>query len=174
MRIACVLTNGYEDSEFQMPYDEFKSGGREVVVIASEAGLELKGKKGTSVSRSDMGIDQAAGEKFDALLIPGGASPDQLRADPRFVQFIKPFFAEHKPVMAICHGPQLMIAADEHRNHRMTAWKTIQDDLRKMGANVVDEEVVVDGNLITSRQPSDIPAFIRESIAVMDRAPALR
>lgn len=174
MRIACVLSNGYEDSEFQQPYDQFRSNGQEVVVIGAEAGQELRGKKGTSAVKTDMGIDQAAGERFDALLIPGGASPDQLRADPRFVNFIKPFFTDRKPVMAICHGPQLMIAADEYKGHRMTAWKTIQDDLKKMGADVVDEEVVVDGNLVTSRQPSDIPAFIRESLAVMEKAAAVR
>lgn len=173
MRIACVLSNGYEDSEFQQPYDEFESQGHQVVVIGAEAGQELRGKKGTSVTEAAMGIDHAAREQFDALLIPGGASPDHLRADPRFVQFVKPFFAERKPVMAICHGPQLMIAAEEHLGHRLTAWKTIQDDLRKMGANVVDQEVVVDGNLVTSRQPTDIPAFIRESLAVMEKAPAV-
>ena len=79
-----------------------------------------------------------------------------------------------KPVFAICHGPQLLLSADEYKSHRMTAWKTIQGDLKRAGANVVDEEVVVDRNLVTSRQPSDIPAFIRESLKVLDQVPARR
>jgi len=77
-------------------------------------------------------------------------------------------------VLAICHGPQLLLAADEYKNHRMTAWKTIQDDLKKAGANVVDQEVVVDRNLVTSRQPSDISAFIRESLKALEQVPARR
>ena len=79
-----------------------------------------------------------------------------------------------KPVFAICHGPQLLLSADEYKSHRMTAWKTIQGDLKRAGANVVDEEAVVDRNLVTSRQPSDIPAFIRESLKVLDQVPARR
>jgi protease I len=174
MRIACVLTNGYEDSEFQQPYEEFIRAGHQVVVIGKQAGEEIAGKKGQSKTTADLGIDQAKPEEFDALLIPGGGSPDSLRADPRFVSFVKAFFQEDKPVFAICHGPQLLISADEYKGRRMTAWKTIQDDLKRMGADVVDQEVVVDGNLVTSRQPSDIPAFVRESLKLLEKAPVGR
>ena len=90
------------------------------------------------------------------------------------MDFVKAFLREGKPVFAICHGPQLLISADEYQGRRMTAWKTIQDDLRRMGADVVDQEVVVDGNLVTSRQPSDIPAFVRESLKQLEKAPARR
>lgn len=170
MRIACLLADGYEDSEFQKPRDEFTAGGHEVVVIAKEAGQQLAGKKGESQTKSDKGIAEVRPDQFDALFLPGGHSPDSLRADDRFVEFVKPFFADGRPVLAICHGPQLLISADQYKEHRMTAWKTIQSDLQRMGAKVVDQEVVVDRNLVTSRQPSDIPAFIRESMSVMEKA----
>lgn len=174
MRIACVLTNGYEDSEFQQPYEDFTRAGHQVVVIGKQAGEEIAGKKGQSRTKAELAIDQAKPDQFDALLIPGGGSPDSLRADPRFVDFVKTFFKANKPVFAICHGPQLMITADEYKGRRLTAWKTIQGDLKRMGADVVDEEVVVDGNLVTSRQPSDIPAFVRESLKVLEKAPVGR
>jgi len=168
MRIACLLASGYEDSEFQKPYEEFKDAGHDVVVIGTRAGEELAGKKGESKTKADKGIDDVRPDQFEALLLPGGQSPDRLRADERFVEFVKPFFADGRPVLAICHGPQLLITADQYKDHRMTAWKTIQGDLSRMGARVVDQEVVVDRNLVTSRQPSDIPAFIRESMKLLE------
>jgi protease I len=174
MRIACILAAGYEDSEFQKPYDEFKVAGNETVVIGAEAGQELAGKRGESRTKANRGIDEVRPDQFGALFIPGGHSPDQLRADQRFVDFVKTFFKDAKPVLAICHGPQLFITADEYRNHRMTAWKTIQGDLKRVGADVVDAEVVVDRNLVTARQPSDIPAFVRESLKVLEAAPVSR
>jgi protease I len=151
MRIACLLASGYEDSEFQKPYDEFTDAGHEVIVIGGKAGEELAGKKGDSKTKADKGIADVRPDQFEALLIPGGQSPDRLRADERFVEFVKPFFADGRPVFAICHGPQLLISADQYKEHRMTAWKTIQGDLNRMGAKVVDQEVVVDRNLVTSR-----------------------
>lgn len=171
MKIACLLASGYEDSEFQKPYDEFVEAGHEVVVIGAQAGEELAGKKGESRVKAGQGIDDVRPEPFDALLLPGGSSPDRLRADQRFVDFTKHFMTEGKPVLAICHGPQLLITADAYKEHRMTAWKTVQGDLQRMGAKVVDQEVVVDRNLVTSRQPSDIPAFIRESMKLLDTTP---
>ena len=171
MRIACLLATGYEDSEFQKPYDEFKTAGHDVVVIGAKAGEEIAGKKGESKTKADKGIDEVRPDQFEVLFLPGGHSPDKLRADQRFVDFVKPFMKEGKPVLAICHGPQLLITADAYKDHRMTAWKTIQGDLNRMGARVVDQEVVVDGNLVTSRQPSDIPAFVRESMKLLQTMP---
>lgn len=165
MRIACVLAEGFEDSELKKPYDEFMKAGHEVTIIGAEKGKTLSGKAGKEKAKVDLAIADARPESFDALLIPGGHSPDQLRADERFVQFVRAF--ADKPVFAICHGPQLLITADMVRGKEMTAWKTIQVDLRLAGAHVMDEEVVVDGNLVTSRQPSDIPAFVRKSLELM-------
>jgi protease I len=171
MRIACVLDIDYEDSEFKQPFDAFRKAGHEVAVVGLKAGKELRGKKGEVMTKAEVGIDQVRPEQFDALFIPGGYSPDHLRADPRMVTFTKAFFNADKLVFAICHGPQLLITARVVNGRKMTAWKTIQDDLSQVGANVVDQEVVVDRNLVTSRQPSDIPAFIRESLKLLEKVP---
>src|SRR2546427_2100894 len=171
MRIACVLDVDYEDSEFKDPYDAFRKAGHQVTVIEIKAGKELNGKKGEATTKAEVGVDQVRPDQFDALFIPGGYSPDHLRADPRVVAFTKAFFDAEKPVFAICHGPQLLITTRVVEGRKLTAWKTIQDDLFQVGANVVDQEVVVDKNLVTSRQPSDIPAFIRESLKVLEKVP---
>jgi protease I len=171
MRIACVLDVDYEDSEFTQPYDALRKAGHQVTVVGLKAGKELKGKKGEAITKAETGIDQVRAEQFDALLIPGGYSPDHLRADQRMVAFTRAFFDGEKPVFAICHGPQLLITARVVKGRQMTAWKTIQDDLSQVGANVADQEVVIDRNLVTSRQPSDIPAFIRESLKLLEKVP---
>jgi len=165
MRIACVLAAGFEDSEFRVPYDAFRTAGHEVTIVGFERGQTLVGKKGKEKVKSDASIDAADRDDFDALFIPGGHSPDQLRSDPRFVAFARGF--NDKPIFAICHGPQLLLTAGLIRARRLTAWKTVQDDLRAAGADVVDEAVVVDGNLVTSRQPSDLDAFVGASLALL-------
>ncbi len=172
MRIACLLDTGFEDSEFRKPFDAFTQAGHQVTVIGFEAGKEVQGYRGKERYTTDKGIDQVSPDQFDALFIPGGYSPDHLRINPKVVQFTKAFFTAGKPVFAVCHGPQLIIAAGEYKGRRMTAWPTIQDDLRKMGADVVDSEVVVDGNLVTSRKPDDLDAFSRESLKLLEKQPA--
>ncbi|MDQ6712986.1 MAG: type 1 glutamine amidotransferase [Candidatus Dormibacteraeota bacterium] len=171
MRIACVLDVDYEDSEFKEPYDAYRKAGHQVSIVGLTAGKELKGKKGQVTTKAEAGIEQVRPEQFDALLIAGGYSPDHLRADPRMVVFTKTFFDTEKPVFAICHGPQLLITARVVKGRKLTAWKTIQDDLSQVGANAVDQEVVVERNLVTSRQPSDLPAFIRESLKLLEKVP---
>jgi protease I len=174
MKIACVLANGFEDSEFKQPYDALRDAGHDVTIVGLQAGQQLKGDKGREAATVDRAFSEVGPEEFDALLIPGGFSPDRLRAHPVAVAFVKAFFDDDRPIMAICHGPQIFIPAGAHIGHRMTAWKTIQSDLRLLGADVVDEEVVVDRNLVTSRQPQDIPAFIREGLKLLERVPAAR
>lgn len=170
MKIACVLSAGYEDSELSVPYEKLKAAGHEVVVIGAKKGEELAGKEGKYSIKADVAIDDVRPESFGALLIPGGHSPDQLRADPRFVTFTKAF--AQKPIFAVCHGPQLLITADMVRGRTMTAWQTIQVDLRLAGANVLDKEVVVDKNLVTSRKPEDLDAFVRESLKLLSNGAA--
>lgn len=167
MRIACVLAEGFEDSEFKKPYDAFRDAGHEVVVIGKKKGEKLEGKNGKEKVKADISIDEARPEDYHALFIPGGHSPDMLRAEPKFVELTKAF--ADKPIFAICHGPQLLMSAGMVEGKRMTAWKTVQGDLKYARANVVDEEAVVDGNLVTSRQPDDIPAFIERSLDVLRR-----
>ena len=174
MKIACLLENMFEDSEFQKPYEAFKQAGHQVTIIGLEAGKELKGSKGTATTRTEKSIDQVTPDQFDALFIPGGSSPDKLRINEKVVAFTRAFVDQSKPVFAICHGPQLLITARAVKGRTMTAWQTIQDDLRQVGANVVDRDVVVDGNLVTSRKPEDVPAFIRESLKLLEKVPAGR
>jgi protease I len=174
LKIACVLGPRFEDSEFKEPYDAFRSAGHQVTIVGLAAGIELGGDKGKVTATVEKSFTDVKPDEFDALLIPGGGSPDKLRAHDEAVSFVKDFMESGKPVFAICHGPQLLLTADEYMGHRLTAWKTVQADLKKAGADVVDQEVVVDGNLVTSRQPSDIPAFIRESLKVMEQVPAQR
>ncbi|HEX3597051.1 MAG TPA: type 1 glutamine amidotransferase domain-containing protein [Polyangiaceae bacterium] len=165
MRIACVLSEGFEDSEFRVPYDDFRSAGHEVVVIGTKKGERLAGKQGKQSIDAQASIDDVRPDQFGALFIPGGYSPDHLRADDRFVAFTRGFSS--KPILAICHGPQLLMTADMVRGRTMTAWKTVQGDLRVAGANVVDRDVSVDKNLITSRKPDDLDAFVRESLRLL-------
>jgi deglycase len=174
MKVACVLAPDFEDSEFSDPYHALLQAGHEVTIVGLERGAALEGKKGAAKAVTEKAFGEVTPAQFEALLIPGGQSPDKLRAHDEAVRFVKQFMQSGKPVLAICHGPQLLLTADEFKGHRMTAWKTVQGDLKKAGANVVDQEVVVDRNLVTSRQPSDIPAFIRESLKVLEAVPSRR
>jgi protease I len=174
MKVACVLGPDFEDSEFSEPYNALLQAGHEVTIVGLEHGAELHGKKGEAKAIVERSFSEVKPDDFDALLIPGGGSPDKLRAHEAPVSFVKSFMRANKPVLAICHGPQLLLTADEYKGRKMTAWKTVQGDLKKAGATVVDQEVVVDGNLVTSRQPSDIPAFIRESLRLLEQVPARR
>jgi len=168
MRIACLLDSMFEDSEYATPAEAFRSAGHQVDVISIEANKELSGYRGQTRVRSDRSIDEASPNDYDALFIPGGYSPDHLRINPRMVGFTREMMRSRKPVFALCHGPQLLITAEVVGGRRMTAWPTIQADLQKVGADAVDQEVVVDDNLVTSRKPDDIPAFIRESLRALE------
>src|SRR5690348_16325287 len=138
MKIACVLGQGFEDSEFRIPYDRLKKEGYQVDVIGVKAGEELKGYKGKEKVKADLGIDQAKPDDYDALLIPGGQSPDHLRVDRRMVEFVKRFELAGKLIAAVCHGPQLLIAAHLVKGRTLTAWQTIQDDLQQIVATGKD------------------------------------
>jgi len=158
-KIACLLASGFEDSEFDIPRQRLAQAGYQVEVIGAKAGDELKGDKGRITTRVARAIDDARPEDYEGLLIPGGHSPDTLRADQRFVAFVRAFDQTKRPLAAVCHGPQLLIAAGLVKGRTLTAWLTIQDDLKQIGAQVEDEPVVVDDNWITSRKPADLDAF---------------
>jgi len=169
-KIATVITNMFEDSEYMDPSRAFNEAGHEVFTIEKEAGKEVKGKQGDAMVTIDYGIDDVNPDDFDALFIPGGFSPDQLRADDRFVAFSKAFMDAKKPVFAICHGPQLLISAKTLEGRDATGYKSISQDMIYAGAKYVDKEVVVCQNqLVTSRQPEDIPAFTRESLKLLEQ-----
>jgi len=158
-KVACLLGSGFEDSEFRIPYDRLRKEGYQVDIIGPKAGMELKGYKGKEVVKADEGIDEVRPEDYLGLLIPGGQSPDHLRVDQRFVEFVKRFDALKRPLAAVCHGPQLLMSARLVRGRTLTAWQTVQVDLELAGAKVKDEPVVIDQNWITSRKPDDLEAF---------------
>ncbi|KMK74670.1 type 1 glutamine amidotransferase domain-containing protein [Alkalihalobacillus pseudalcaliphilus] len=167
-KVAVVVTNLFEDSEYTEPVNAFKEAGHEIVNIEKEAGTVVEGKSEGEKVTIDKGIDEIASKDFDALLIPGGFSPDILRGDERFVAFTKEFMDDKKPVMAICHGPQLLITAEVLKDRDVTGYKSIHVDIKNAGAKLHDKEVVVcGGQLVTSRTPDDIPAFIRESLQLL-------
>lgn len=159
MRIACILADGFEDSELRVPFDGLRAAGHDVELVGTENGLELIGKNGRERVTTTLCIDDAHAGDFDALLIPGGHAPDQLRNDPRFVEFVREMERRARPIAAVCHGPQLLLTAGLVGGRRMTAWPTVQVDLRYAGARVEDRDVIIDRNWITSRKPEDLPAF---------------
>lgn len=157
-RIAFLLDDVYEDSEFRVPYDRAREAGHEVVVLGLEKGKEVTGKKGDTFTVDD-GPDAADPDGFDAVVVPGGFSPDKVRMQPRLVHLTRAAAEAGKPVAAICHAGWVLAEADVVRGRRVTSFPSIQTDLRNAGAEWVDEEVVVDGPLITSRTPRDLDAF---------------
>ena len=167
-KIAVLITDEFEDSEFTSPADAFRKAGHQVITIEKQAGKTVTGKRGEAKVKIDAAIDQVSPAEFDALLLPGGHSPDYLRGDDRFVPFTRDFVNAGKPVFAICHGPQLLISADVVRGRKLTAVKPIVVDVKNAGADFYDQEVVVDNDqLVTSRTPDDLPAFNREALRLL-------
>lgn len=160
VKVACLLGDGFEDSEFRKPYDALVKAGHVVEIIGQKAGESISGKAGKEEVKADKSIGDVKPGDYDLLFIPGGYSPDHLRADERFVRFVKDFDASKRPIAAVCHGPQLMMSAGiVHEGRKLTAWDTVQDDLKYTGADVKDEPVVIDGNWVTSRKPDDLDRF---------------
>ncbi|MEW9675338.1 type 1 glutamine amidotransferase domain-containing protein [Lentibacillus sp. L22] len=169
-KIATVLTDMFEDVEYTDPAKAFKDAGHEVVTIEKEKGNKVTGKNNEATVTIDEGIDNVNPDDYDALFIPGGFSPDQLRADDRFVTFAKHFMDAKKPVFAICHGPQLLITAKSLEGRSATGYKSIQVDMEYAGATVKNQDVVVCCNqLVTSRDPNDIPSFNREALKILEQ-----
>jgi protease I len=156
--VAFILADMYEDSEFTEPWQRLREAGHQTAVVGLRRGVEVTGKKGHGTV-TDLAIAEARADEFDALVIPGGYSPDKLRVNEAMVTFTREFVQSGKPVAAICHAGWMLAEADVARGRRVTSVRNIRTDLVNAGADWVDEEVVVDGNLITSRTPADLPAF---------------
>jgi len=174
-RVMILATDGFEQSELTKPKAALEKAGYETVVVSPKDG-KIKGWDesdwGDKVS-VDLTLDEAEAGDFDALLLPGGQiNPDKLRLEEKAVQLVRAFCRAGKPVAAICHGPWLLVEADAVRGKTVTSWPSIRTDLRNAGANVVDQEVATDGNLITSRKPDDIPAFSQALIAALEEQQA--
>jgi protease I len=171
-RIMILATDGFEQSELEKPKQDLEDAGFETVVVAPHEG-EIRGWQhtdwGTPV-KVDMTLDKASEAGFDALVLPGGVmNPDKLRMEEKAVMLVKRFCAAGKTVAAICHGPWLLAEAEVIDGKTVTSWPSIRTDLKHAGANVVDEEYVEDGNLITSRKPDDIPAFSQAVIRALEQ-----
>ncbi|MCA9877703.1 MAG: type 1 glutamine amidotransferase [Thermomicrobiales bacterium] len=156
-KVVMVLANNFEDSEAIEPKNHLEALGAEVVTVGPERGT-VSGKKGGSLD-----VEKTFGEvspnDFEMLVIPGGGAPENLRIVDDAVEFTRRFVESGKPVGSICHGPQLLISADVLKGRTVTSVNKIRDDIRNAGGNYVDEELVIDDNLITSRVPKDLPAF---------------
>jgi protease I len=163
-KIAVIIADLFEDSEYTEPAKKFQSAGHELVHVGLQSGEVVKGKKKETPVTIEKSIGDVSVDDFDALLIPGGYSPDKLRGYESAVRFVGDFLKSGKPVFVICHGPQLLITADVLRGRKITGWKSIVQDLKNAGADFVDREVVEDKNLISSRHPGDLPAFIDASL----------
>lgn len=164
--VAMVIAANFEDSEAIEPKKYLEDQGATVTVIGLEKG-SVEGKKGATLDAGTT-FDDVKVDQFDALVIPGGGAPENLRIHDNAVEFTRDFANSGKPVAAICHGAQLLISADVLKGRTITAVNKIRDDVKNAGATWVDEELVVDGNFITSRVPKDIPAFnkgIAESLS---------
>jgi protease I len=157
-RIAFLLDDVYEDSEFRVPYDRLREAGHDVTVLGLEKGKQVSGKNGDSFV-VDAGPDAADPDSFDAVVVPGGYSPDKVRTQSELVALTRAAAQADKPVAAICHAGWVLAEADVVRGRTVTSFHSIKTDLRNAGADWVDEEVVVDGPLITSRTPRDLDAF---------------
>jgi len=166
-KIAVIIGDGFEDSEYTEPAKSLREAGHQLVHIGLKAGETVRGKKENTPVKIDRAIADVSAEDFDALLIPGGYSPDKLRAEEGPVNFTREFFGTGKPVFAICHAPQLLISADVIRGKKITGWKSIVQDIKNAGGDYMDREVVVDGNLVSSRHPGDLPAFIEKSLKML-------
>lgn len=173
-KIAILATEGFEQSELEQPRDALEEVGAETEVISPQEG-QIRGWDEDDFGDSvevDRTLAEANPNDYDGLLLPGGVmNPDKLRLELKAVEFVRAFFAAGKPVAAICHGPQLLIEADVVRGRKMTSYPSIKKDLMNAGANWVDQEVVVDNGLVTSRKPADIPAFNAKMIEEFAEGP---
>lgn len=169
-KIAVLITDLFEDSEYTSPAEALKNAGHELTTIEKEAGKVVKGKQGEAEVTIDKAIDDVKPEDFDALLIPGGYSPDKLRKDKPFLDFAKHFDAEKKPIFTICHGPQLLINAEIVEGKKMTSVSQVGIDLINAGAIWEDSELVIDkSGLITSRTPDDLPVFNKAIVEALEK-----
>jgi len=166
-KVAILVADGFEQVEMTKPRQALDEAGAETKIVSLKRG-KIQGLQHADKGDKfdvDLALDEARPEEFDALMIPGGLfNPDALRSDENALDFARDFFREGKPVAAICHGPQVLISANLVRGRTMTSWPAIKADVRNAGANWVNQEVVVDNGLVTSRKPDDIPAFNKKMI----------
>jgi protease I len=167
-KIAMILGPEFEDSELRIPHDALRGAGHEVVIVGEKVGAVVEGKRHREKVRIDAAPSDVSPGELDALVIPGGHAPDNLRTSREIVDFIAAFVQTGRLVAAVCHGPQLLIEAGVVRGRTMTSWPSVRTDLVNAGATWVDEAVVRDGNFITSRKPDDLEVFSEAILEALD------
>jgi protease I len=165
MKALIISADNFEDSELLFPYYRLKEEGIQVDIASLKKG-KIKGKHGYEVE-VDKILKEINPDDYDILILPGGKAPETIRKDKNALEIAKDFFQKNKPVLAICHGPQTLISAGLLRGRHATCYKSVAQEMKAAGATYEDKEVVVDGNLVTSRQPSDLPAFMREIMRIL-------
>jgi protease I len=172
VKVAILVTDGFEQVELTEPRKALDQAGAETSLVSPKRD-QVRGWNFTDWGDNfpvDVSLNEARADAFDALLLPGGVmNPDFLRLEAKAIDFIKSFVTADKPVAAICHGPWTLIDAEAVRGKRIAAWPSLKTDLRNAGAQWIDEEVVVDGKLVSSRKPDDIPAFNREIVKMFSQ-----
>jgi protease I len=168
-KVAFIIDEMFEDSEFRVPYERVKQAGHEPVIIGLEKGKKLEGKKGKETITTEVAIGDVSPEDFSALVIPGGYSPDKIRSNSDMVRFTRAIANADRPVAAICHAGWMLAEADLLEGRTVTSWPSIKTDLKNAGAEWVDQEVVEDDNIITSRKPDDLEAFSKALLSQLER-----
>ena len=166
-RIAILVEKDFEDAELVEPMRALQDSGARVVIVGSRSKESYKGKKGTAEVTAEITADKVKVEDFDAVVVPGGYAPDKMRLHQPMIDLVRKAYEQGKVIAAVCHGPQLLISADIVRGHRVTSWPSVAVDLKNAGATWVDEPVVRDGNIITSRKPADLPKFNKTIIEAL-------
>lgn len=173
LRVAILVDDGFEEAELIEPREALRRAGARALVVSPKDGT-VRGWTHADWGESlavDVPLGDARADDFDALLLPGGVmNPDRLRLQPEAVEFVKAFFDGEKPVAAICHGPGTIVEAGAAEGRRMTSWPSLKTDIRNAGGDWTDEPVVVDGNLVTSRRPDDLPVFTQEMLSLFRQA----
>jgi len=167
-KVAIIIANEFDEQEFRQPYERLKAEGAKVTVVGIEAGQSLMGHHRRESAVTDAGFNTVSPDDFDALIIPGGYSPDKLRMSEKAVALVRGMYEQGKLVAAICHAPSLLISANMVRGKTLTSWPSIRVDLKNAGAIIVDREVVIDGNIVTSRSVSDVPAFTQTIVNILE------
>jgi len=163
-----LVERGFEDSEFIYPYYRFQEEGYEVEIVGPKANETYCGEYGVPM-KADLSPEEVKIEDYDAVVIPGGRGPDRMRINKGLVSIVKKAYEKGKVIAAVCHGPQMLIEADIVRGKKATSWPSVSTDLKNAGAMYVDAPVVVDGNIVTSRKPADLPQFCREAIKLLKK-----
>jgi protease I len=172
-KMVMLIEQDFEDVEVTEPLKAFKDAGIQVTIVGNLSGETYIGKRKKAKEKADTIPQMVVADDYDAIFIPGGYAPDKMRLHQPMIDLVKKFFDSGKLVSAICHGPQVLISAGVVKGRRMTSWPSVAIDLKNAGATYVDEPVVIDGNLFTSRKPEDIPHLTKAVVEALERIPTI-